>query len=568
MPLNFTPEQLSIFEFVRNGKSHGIIDAVAGAGKTTTIMECARFVENHNDILFCAFNKSISSEISKKFSERNINGVIVKTIHALGWQILHSNNNTGYPLTLEPGKNRELLNSKEISEKLKPYYLKILAVNGIKLDFLDDKPDFAVTNIINNVKNRLLDINDKYRSTLTKDTLDDFRELVSHYGIFNELEIKKKDFEKELAYYQQCHSILLEAGNEFSKRTMKIDFTDMLYLPYKWSLYPVNKYGFLFIDECQDLSKAQFAIAAKYGRPGGRILAVGDPQQSIYGFTGADINSFNRVKEYTKATLLPLTTCFRCPQQMIGLAKKIRPDITGSKTDAGIITTIEITDVVKTARPGDLIISRTKAPLLVLVFGFIDVDLKVKIHDDEVEEIINELKNIFKHNELNVDISTLPDKFDEVRAVVLNRWDWIIKKNANRIVNMGERELYIRKEKEYLEEKLDFLNRKYEEWKIECPTILSILRKIKEYISATDNPIKLSTIHRAKGLENDRVFIINYDELPMIKTDQKEWEKIQESNLKYVAVTRAMKELVLVKPKKIDVLIMEGSLFDDLPFGN
>lgn len=54
----------------------------------------------------------------------------------------------------------------------------------------------------------------------------------------------------------------------------------------------------------------------------------------------------------------------------------------------------------------------------------------------------------------------------------------------------------------------------------------------------------------------------------MIKTDQKEWEKIQESNLKYVAVTRAMKELVLVKPKKIDVLIMEGSLFDDLPFGN
>jgi DNA helicase II / ATP-dependent DNA helicase PcrA len=76
----------------------------------------------------------------------------------------------------------------------------------------------------------------------------------------------------------------------------------------------------------------------------------------------------------------------------------------------------------------------------------------------------------------------------------------------------------------------------------------------------------LSTIHRAKGLENERVFIIDYDKLPMYHLEQKEWEKVQEINLKYVAVTRAMKELFLVVTPTLEQLEQEGSLFDELPF--
>ena len=87
--------------------------------------------------------------------------------------------------------------------------------------------------------------------------------------------------------------------------------------------------------------------------------------------------------------------------------------------------------------------------------------------------------------------------------------------------------------------------------------------KINEYISASDNCIKLSTIHRAKGLEADRVFILNFNELPYFKPNQKYWEREQEQNLKYVAVTRAMEELYLVKSEKIDDIKKEASLFDE-----
>ena len=95
---------------------------------------------------------------------------------------------------------------------------------------------------------------------------------------------------------------------------------------------------------------------------------------------------------------------------------------------------------------------------------------------------------------------------------------------------------------------------------------VSHIEKIKDFISAEHNSIRLSSIHRAKGLEENRVFIIDYDRLPFQRLDQKDWEKTQELNLKYVAVTRAKEELYLVESEKIEEMIEEGSLFDKLPF--
>lgn len=564
--MEFTSEQKRIFQFVEKENQHGIVDAVAGSGKTTTIMECARFVDDKSSILFCAFNNSIANEIKAKFNKLGLNEVTVKTIHALGRQILQDHNNSGEPINLEENKYRNLLKSEELQENLRPFYEKILQINGFEIDDLDDREKFAASNLINSMNSKLLDINQKYRATLTKDDITEFTSLVTHFGIFNELDIKKENFNIEIQQYFACHKALIEAGNDLSKRTMIIDYTDMLYLPYIWNQQPIKKFQFLFIDECQDLSKSQFAIAAKFGKKDGRILAVGDPRQSIYGFTGADIDSFERVKQMTKAVELPLTTCFRCPQDVIAIAKTIREDITGNKDEKGIVNSILFNDVIELAKPGDLIISRLKAPIVILVFSFIDKNIKVSIHEDEVKEIINEIKNIFKQNELNMLVSTLPNGFDHLRNQVINRWNWIIQKNSDRIIDSMERKLFIENEKKYLEKKMDFLHKKYEQWKNDCDTINEILKRIKDFISATHNAIKLSTIHRAKGLENKRVFIVNYDELPYFRLQQKDWERTQEVNLKYVAVTRSLSELYLIENKKIEIIEQEESLFDNLPF--
>jgi ATP-dependent exoDNAse (exonuclease V) beta subunit len=56
---------------------------------------------------------------------------------------------------------------------------------------------------------------------------------------------------------------------------------------------------------------------------------------------------------------------------------------------------------------------------------------------------------------------------------------------------------------------------------------------------------------------------LNFNDLPHFKPNQKPWERIQEQNLKYVAITRALNELYLVKSEKIDDIKKEASLFDE-----
>lgn len=562
--MNFTKEQVEIFEFVKNGTGHGIIDAVAGAGKTTTIMECAKYVPDRSNILFCAFNKSIATEIESEFGRKNMSDVVTKTIHALGLQILHNNNSTGKIIVLNNNKYNQLLKNIDIQRFLLPHVKKIVKYNGFEYDETQSRQEYPVENIIRKFNYKILEINAKFRLTLCKDSYQDFKKMILHYGIFNSIDVEKRDFDKELESYLECHQILLKHANLFSEKTMVIDYADMLYLPYAWKQYPSKKYGFVFIDECQDLSRSQLAVALKYARAGSRILSVGDPRQSIYGFTGADIESFGTIENTTKAKRLPLTLCFRCPQGIIEIAKSIRNDIVGSKTYNGTIKEIRIDEVVDLAQPNDLIISRTKAPLLLLVFEFIEKDIKVKIHPDIAKDMIEKLRRLFKKEELIRPIYEEYGGFERLKSEVIARREWIINKEAERIIDADERRVYIKEEKSLIESELEFLHKRYEVWRETGICLEDIFKKLYSYVNEKVNPITISTIHTAKGLEQNRVTIINYFDLPLSHPEHKDWEKIQEINLKYVAVTRAKEELYLVKSEKTSDIESEKSLFDDL----
>ena len=566
LKVKFTPEQEHIFEFVRNGEGHGIIDAVAGAGKTTTIMECARFAADPTRVLFCAFNNSIAREIDKKFKERGMAGVVTKTIHALGFQILRENSNYANRLDLRESKYRTIFKSEDMQKKLRPYVRQLLDLHGLDPQQTDSRKVFARKNLLFRLERRLLEINQKHRSVLNGPKFKAFREMVLHYGIFTHPEENSKTFREELELYHAMSRLLLKAGTEMAARSQVIDFTDMIYLPFVWKLNSAVKYDWIFIDECQDLSKAQFAIAAKYGKTGSRILAVGDPRQSIYGSTGADVESFDRVKRMTRATQLPLTTCFRCPTSVIALAKEIRSDIVGAKTEPGSVTPIDIEAVTELAVPGDLIISRFRAPILLLIFDFIDQNVKVRVAEDEAQEFINELKMLFKPAERQASIKRRYKTFAALKETVFARNMWVIRQSAAKIAKAAEREIYLQTETEYLEKRLAFLHKKHEKWQSKCRTVEAILERIKAFVSAKKNAIKLSTIHRAKGLEEKRVFVLDYDQLPFARQGQRDWEKVQELNLKYVAITRASERLFVVESADVEEMEEEQSLFDTLPF--
>ena len=548
--MKFTEEQQQIFHFVREGAGHGIIDAVAGAGKTTTIMACAKYAKRPSRVLFCAFNNGIAREIRRKFIAREMPEVTVKTIHSLGLQMLMENPDFARRMQLSEYKYANLLKSDEMQEALAPFYAQLVELNnygggGEKRAFASKKLRYAIDR-------KLLNINDKHRSCINGPKKENFDELVSHYGIFSATDEASEGFAKELRVYHKMHRILLTAGTKQAAEKFIIDFTDMIYLPFVWKLTSSVRYEWIFIDECQDLSKAQFAVAAKYGKKGSRILAVGDPRQSIYGFTGADAESFDRVKRMTKARQLPLTTCFRCPRKVIELAQTIRPDITGAKSDPGKVIILDEQDVSKHAKPKDLIICRYRHPLLLLAFNFIDRNVKVHIAEDEAKEFLNELGSLFKTDERRASIKRRYRTFKGLREQVFARNMWVIRQEAARISGGETKEKYLTAEETYLNKRLDFLQKKHRQWEKTCRTVESLLKKINTYLTAKKNAVRLSTIHRAKGLEEKRVFILDYDKLPIRRPQQRGWELRQEENLQYVAITRAEDRLYLVHSEDYD----------------
>lgn len=570
--MNFTEEQKHIFRFVQNGQGHGIIDAVAGAGKTTTIMESAKFIDQHQDVLFCAFNNSIANEIRLKFSRKGVSNVTTKTIHSLGFSILNSSFADGKDYVLNENKYREVIKGKIFKEKTIEYYQSIVTLN--KLDpegIYNDDRNFAIKDLIYQINKKLIDINQKFRSTLCKSKFEDFKDLTLHFGIFTSVDSNKDNFDEEINAYFNIHEVMIELGNLLAKKYKIIDFTDMIYLPFKWKLYPASRYDFLFIDECQDLSRAQLGIALKYGKKGSRVLSVGDPRQSIYGFTGADIESFDRIRNITKATDLPLTLCFRCPQLVINMAKQVRPDMDGSKSYPGVVKEIDRRDVLSIAIPGDLIISRIKAPLMEMVFFFVQKNVKVRIHQDEVKPFVSDLTRLFSRDERSEDIKLIYRGFENLKNKISQRWKWRIGKDAGRITDDDARQLYIQTEEAILEAKLEFLHDRYIKWGDKVNTIEDIVKVLKQFITAEKDSVRLSSIHRAKGLEENNIFILDYDKLPFTRPDQQDWENVQEENLKYVAITRARENLYLVGSPtpindKFDVDDQMDSLFDEVEF--
>lgn len=552
-----TDEQLQIFHFVRNDHRHAIIDAVAGSGKTTTIIESTRHVQHGKTMMFCAFNRSIAKEIKKKFTQMGQGHFKVKTLHALGFDILKSNNDRehNFDENKYPKLLKEILNGEEFSEELNGLF----GINDIPR-FPESK--FETTqqrNYLYHFRDKLLDINTKYRLTLNDGTFQKFKGMLLHFNIFNERKSKNTNFDQEVRLYMKCNKVLLENGNELAMKVKKVDYTDMLYLPNHLNLKPITLYDILFVDECQDLSWAQIRIALKYVKKEGRIIAVGDPYQSIYGFTGADIESFDRFKKLTGIQPLTLTKCFRCPANIIDLAQKYREDIHAHDQRQGQIESIEFDDVAERVGPTNLVISRTKAPLQKLLFILVDNNIEVEVHEDEVKEFINDLRFLFSNEELT-DVRALindPGFFENV----IQRNIYIIEKKSKDLGNLLEREEFIREGTDMIESKVNFIQRQLNIHN-ECKSIDSLMKVVEKLISGGDNAVRLSTIHRAKGLEGKVIFILNYDKLPLSRDGQKEWEKIQERNLIYVALTRSKNTLYLVNSEPDEMT--EESLFDDL----
>ena len=85
--INWSTQQKAVFEAVEKMSGSLQVEAVAGSGKTTTIVEAMNYIPKGKTAIFVAFNKAIATELSTKVPA----GIEAKTLHAIGWKQMMDN---------------------------------------------------------------------------------------------------------------------------------------------------------------------------------------------------------------------------------------------------------------------------------------------------------------------------------------------------------------------------------------------------------------------------------------------------------------------------------------------
>lgn len=502
----FTPSkyQEAIFEWVQKGRGDALVEAVAGSGKTTTLVEAAGLIKSRN-ALFVAFNTHIVKELQSRLPTH----FTVSTVHSLGYKACQR---AFGKLDMQEEKYSKLVRD-EVS-------------NITRITFLPERERQDLTDSIKKVVNFC-------RLTLTNPA--DSKALETMIGEFS-IEVNW-DLLKQIRHSAQR---VLDNGVTLAKNG-KIDFTDMLWLPCHLDLPMPQQFQWIFADEAQDFSNAQRQIVLKSRADGGRILFVGDSRQAIMGFAGANARSFTEIAEQTGAITLPLSVCYRCPDSHLKLAREIVPHCeTRPGAPDGGVQKIPEEKLYSEVGEGDLVLCRLTAPLISACLALIAQGVAARVRGREIGAgLVSILKQIGKHPEYRW------EKFEEL----LSEWaEWKINQLKKRegsedgIQAVADKAAAIRAVAH---------SRRFE-------SLQGLVEAIEKLFSDKRASVWLSTVHRAKGLEADRVFILRPGKLPLQWATQQAWQFLQEENLRYVALTRAKKDLVFCLDDEVAADDKEG----------
>jgi len=110
-----------------------------------------------------------------------------------------------------------------------------------------------------------------------------------------------------------------------------VDFDDLIALPLQLLQedpalleHYRSRYRWVSVDECQDLDAAQYQLLRLLAPTGGNVCAIGDPDQSIYGFRGADADCFWRFcEDFPGARTITLGRNYRSTQTIVDAALQL-----------------------------------------------------------------------------------------------------------------------------------------------------------------------------------------------------------------------------------------------------
>ena len=496
-----SPHQQAIFDWIATGKGSAIVDAKAGSGKSTTIEKCIPFIRPGKHVLGLAFNSSIAKEwkevrlprLARDNPSLDLRNVSFRTFHSLGFgAILKHLNAKPNQVATDGGKCRKLLRD-ALGEA----------------DF-EDYAQFACQ-LVSLAKGEGI-------GAIVPDTGERWWALVRHHDLW--LDSEDATEERALAIARD----LLRRSNDAAKNDRLIDFDDQLYLPLLWRLR-LWQHDYVFIDEAQDTNPVRRAIAKLALRPGGRLVAVGDPNQAIYGFTGASHDAMDLIAREFSARTQPLSVCYRCASAIVDRARQIVPEIEPAPgAPPGRVSELTKTEAVPLLSSSDAILCRQTAPLVGLAYELVARGVGCRIAGKDIASGLVSL--IKKQRASGIDRLLAKLAAYEDREVA----KFTARGEEGRAEAVQDRVECIRVVIDHLDER-------------SCTVPALIQRLESMFDDEGGSLLTLSTVHKAKGKEWATVAILSPELMPS-KWARQDWQLQQEHNLIYVAVTRAREHLI------------------------
>ncbi|MFT7229925.1 MAG: F-box protein 18 (helicase) [Bacteroidia bacterium] len=271
--MTLTAEQKAIIATQQDLK----INAVAGSGKTSTIVAYAKNCDSSKNLLYLAFNKSVKIEATQKFNQENLQNIRVETAHSLAYKNVVRKHN--YELQSNGYRSYEIVKILNISSGSQKHSDLVMANHIAKYAAM----------FCNSAAQKVGELN--YLQTITNEESQEF--VNTHH--------------QEIYTLTRTFLAKMNSG--------EIPITHDFYLKKYQLTKPTLYYDYIFFDEGQDASPAMLDV---FIRQRATKILVGDTHQQIYGWRNA-VNSL----ENTDFQELRLSASFRFSPQIATLAHKI-----------------------------------------------------------------------------------------------------------------------------------------------------------------------------------------------------------------------------------------------------
>lgn len=512
---NPTPHQIAIFNHTARAL---VVQAAAGSGKTSTIVHKMALLPRGKKIIYLVFNKKNQVEAAERLEGTDVQA---STFHSLALAALNS---SGRRYNVKSGK------------------IWSIWTDVLEMEKDDTKKYFGF------VKKMMGLARAEGIGSLCEDTFEEWKALAFEHDV--QVQGEDATITQGIALARK----VLAESNRQALKSRVIDFDDMIYLPTHPDFSVRLPYAdFIFVDEAQDLSPVQVELVAKMcgAKIGERVTStkqivtfVGDRWQAIYGWRGAASDAMDRIKERFAADELPLSVCFRCASSFVDLAASLGAPIESApNAEIGTLLNWSKSQGSYTVEAGDTVLCRTTAPLVSNAYKLIKQGRKAIVLGREIGEGLKALAKQMKAKTIN-----------ELRTK-LGRW---LTKELEKLEGREDKQQAVQDKVDCLTVLMDMLGPDedtIDDLLAHVDSLFAdeeILGHGRDDVPRINQGVTFSTIHKAKGLEWDRVVILDAHKMPA-KWAKKDWQQQQERHCAYVAYTRAKSYMALVPSELFEI---------------